>query len=178
MSLIALRYASATDAATIADMSRQTFYEAFAFQNSPENMSKFMNEQFTKEALIREVGTPGNIFFLAYDGEKPVGYLRMRESINPTEFSNSNAIEIARIYVLANSIGKGVGKMLMQKCVEVAVAKNKKYIWLGVWEYNHRAIDFYFKWGFEKFGTQPFLLGDDLQTDWLMKKEVTARQFH
>jgi ribosomal protein S18 acetylase RimI-like enzyme len=48
----------------------------------------------------------------------------------------------------------------------------KDNIWLGVWEHNHQAIKFYTTWGFEKFGDHLFLLGDDPQTDWLMKKEL------
>ena len=85
---------------------------------------------------------------------------------------NRNSIEIARIYAATNAIGKGVGKTLMQKCIEIAQEKKKDVLWLGVWEKNNRAIDFYIKWGFEKFSTHIFMLGDDPQTDWLMKKEL------
>ncbi len=60
----------------------------------------------------------------------------------------------------------------MQKSIDIAKQKQKQIIWLGVWEKNQRAIDFYHKWGFEKFGEQNFLLGTDLQTDLLMKKEL------
>ena len=173
MSPVTLRYATVKDAGLIADISRKTFYETFASQNSKENMDRFMNEQFTKEALMQEVGTTGNIFLLAYEEQEPVGYVRMRESINPPALSDSNAIEIARIYATSNSIGKGVGKALMQRCIDIAVEKNKDLIWLGVWEHNIRAIDFYKKAEFEKFGTHTFMLGDDAQTDWLMKKQLS-----
>ena len=43
-------------------------------------------------------------------------------------------------------------------------------MWLGVWQHNHRAISFNKQWGFEFYATHPFMLGDDLQTDELMKK--------
>ena len=131
-----------------------------------------MNEQFTKDTLMKEVGAPANIFLLAYDGEEPVGYVRMRENNNPPELGNINAIEIARIYAATNSIGKGVGKALMQKCIEIAMEKKVAAIWLGVFQENHRAIDFYTKWGFEKFSTHIFMLGDDPQKDWLMIKNL------
>ena len=171
MPLVSIRYATVKDAGLIAELSRQTFYETFASQNTKENMDKFMNEQFSKETLSREVGAPDNVFFLAYDGEEPVGYVKMRESINPQELGNSSAIEIVRIYATGNSIGKGVGKALIQRCMDIAVERKIDIVWLGVWEHNQRAIDFYTKWGFEKFGTHTFMLGDDAQTDWLMKKE-------
>lgn len=172
MPLVSIRYATLKDAGLIADFSRQTFYETFASHNTKENMDKFMNEQFSREVLMQEVGSPGNIFLLAHEQEEPVGYVRMRESINPPELCNSNVIEIARIYATSNSIGKGVGKALMQRCIDIALEMNKDVIWLGVWEHNQRAIDFYIKCGFEKFDTHTFLLGDDAQTDWIMKKNL------
>jgi ribosomal protein S18 acetylase RimI-like enzyme len=45
-------------------------------------------------------------------------------------------------------------------------------IWLGVWEKNHNAIGFYTKNGFITFDKHLFLLGDDQQTDLLMKLEI------
>lgn len=169
---ISIRYATKEDAALIADMSRQTFYETFVSQNTKENMDKFMNHQFTREALMSEVGAPGNIFFIAFEGEEGVGYVRMRENNNPPELRHGHAMEIARIYSVTHMVGKGVGRMLMSKAIEVAREKGMDTLWLGVWEQNQRAIDFYTKWGFEKFATHVFMLGDDPQTDWLMKKRL------
>lgn len=171
--MLTIRKAVPADAELIADMSRQTFYETFAAQNSRENMDQFMREQFGREKLIAEVTEPGNIFLLAFDGEEAVGYARLRENQNPPELGEVPAMEIARIYAASHTIGKGVGKALMQRCIELALEGKKKIIWLGVWEHNRRAIDFYTKGGFEKFGTHIFLLGNDPQTDWLMKKELT-----
>ena len=83
-----------------------------------------------------------------------------------------SALEVARLYAVTSQIGKGVGSQLMQACLQIAKEKNKEWLWLGVWEKNQRAIDFYTKWGFEKFDETDFLLGDDMQRDWLMKKKV------
>lgn len=169
---VTIRYAGKEDAELVADLSRQTFYDTFAASNTKENMDKFMNEIFTKDALMKEVGEPGSIFLLAYDGEEPVGYARMRDGEVRPEFNGQSSIEIARIYAITSSIGKGVGSTLMKKCIDIAAAMSRKIIWLGVWESNKRAIEFYKKWGFEKFHTHIFPLGDDPQTDWLMKKEM------
>lgn len=172
--MIKTRICTVADAALIADMSRQTFYETFASDNTAENMDKFMTEQFGRKALMKEVGAEGNIFFLAYDGDEPVGYAKMREGEVLPELGNKRSIEIVRIYAIKEAIGKGVGTVLMQQCIDAATERNKEVIWLGVWEENQRAIGFYKRWGFEKFGEHVFLLGDDPQNDWLMKKELTA----
>ena len=60
----------------------------------------------------------------------------------------------------------------MKKCLDLASDLKKEVVWLGVWEHNQRAIEFYKKWGFEKFGTHIFQLGDDPQKDWLMLKKL------
>ena len=167
-----IRFATADDAELIADLSRRTFHETFGYVNTKENMDKFMRDQFTKEALMAEVGARNNIFLLAYTGDRVAGYTRLREQNQPPELKEAATIEIARIYVTTDSIGKGVGRIMMEKSLEIASGLKKNTIWLGVWEHNKRAIDFYTKWGFKKFGTHVFMLGDDPQTDWLMAKKL------
>lgn len=172
MSEIKIRLAAKEDAELIAELSRTTFYDAFANDNTKEDMDLFMNEQFSKTALMQEVEDGDGIFILAFAGNEACGYARLRFMNKEKILENENAIEIARIYALQSSIGKGVGSALMQKCLSIATEQNKKMIWLGVWEKNLRAIEFYKRWGFEKFSEHTFLLGKDLQTDWLMKRTV------
>ena len=170
--MITIRKAIPEDAALIAKLSRQTFYETFADSNTTSDMDKFMNEQFNNEVLMEEVETPGSIFYLAYENDQPVGYIRLRNGDNHPEFKGASSIEIARIYAIKKSIGKGVGRELMLKCIDIAQEMNRDIIWLGVWEKNERAIAFYQKWGFEKFAEHEFVLGNDVQTDWLMYKRL------
>jgi diamine N-acetyltransferase len=167
---LSIRYATKEDAALIADISRQTFYETFAADNTKDDMDKFLNQQFTKGRLMLEVGSAENTFLLAYKDNEVAGYVKLREANVPKSLNNSNALEIARIYSMVGMIGKGVGKLLMQSSIDIAKEKRKEVLWLGVWEKNQRAIDFYTKWGFEKFDETNFLLGNDMQKDWLMKK--------
>jgi diamine N-acetyltransferase len=170
---IITREATAEDAALIANMSRQTFYDSFAADNTAADMDKFLEEQFTLEALMAEVTGGKDIFFLAYQDSLPLGYAKLREK-PLAGHETAPAIEIARIYVVKDKIGAGVGKVLMEACIDKAKKMAKAIIWLGVWEKNQRAIDFYKKWGFEKTGEQDFLLGNDLQRDWTMKKSLLA----
>ena len=172
MGNIIIRRAETSDAALIADISRQTFYDSFATANTKEDMDKFMNEQFSRDALIGEVINNDGLFFIAFEDGKVLGYVRLRDGEYHSEFNNLPSIEIVRIYAVQPAIGKGVGSALIKKCIETANELNRKIIWLGVWEHNQRAIDFYTKWGFEKFGEHDFVLGTDVQTDWLMKKDL------
>ena len=167
---LSIRYAGLEDAVLIADISHQTFYDTFAAANTRENMDKFLNEQFTKGKLMMEVGARENIFLLAYFKEEIAGYVKLRDARTPKLLGDVDGLEIARIYVMNNMIGMGVGKQMMQSVINIAKEKAKDVLWLGVWENNQRAIDFYKKWGFEKFDETDFLLGDDVQRDWLMRK--------
>jgi diamine N-acetyltransferase len=162
--VVDIREAGTQDAELIADLSRRTFYETFAAFNTPENIEKFMNERFTRENLIAEVGSPCNIFLLATLNGDVAGYARIKEQ--------DENFELARLYTLKEFIGKKVGAALMQSVLDIAKKAKKKSIILGVWEHNPLAIDFYNKWGFVKTGEQVFMLGDDAQTDWVMKKEL------
>lgn len=172
MNEIIMKAASKTDAALIADLSRKTFYDTFAQHNTAANMDKFMNQQFTRELLMKEVEEDNGYFFIAYDGAQPVGYVRMHDGDNYEAFAGKSSVEIVRIYTDQSVIGKGVGSAMMSYCLEQAKRMNRQIIWLGVWEKNERAIAFYEKWGFKKFSKHDFWLGDDRQTDWLMMKEL------
>lgn len=169
---LSLRYATKADAELIAGISQQTFYDTFAADNTEEDMHKFLNEQFTKGRLMMEVGAPENEFILAYVDDAVAGYLKLRDAKVPDALKQIPSLELARLYVLKEFLGKRVGAELMKKSINVAEEKGKQVLWLGVWEKNQRAIDFYKRWGFEKFGEWDFLLGNDLQRDWLMKKEL------
>ena len=169
---LTVRNATIYDAALIADISRKTFYETFAGLNSKENIEIFMNVQFTRGRLMMEVGQRENIFLLAYNDNKVAGYAKLRDTRHPAKLESTNALEIARLYAMPDMIGKGVGKLLMEKSLEIASEKIKDTVWLGVWKQNKKAIDFYSAWGFIIFDECDFILGNDVQKDWLMKKQI------
>jgi ribosomal protein S18 acetylase RimI-like enzyme len=176
MSFISITRASREDGDLIASLSRRTFYDAFARFNTAENMDKFMNSHYNPESLSAETADPENIFLLAWLEDICVGYIKLRESENESEkpegLTGIAVIEILRLYTEQKTIGKGIGKALMESALNIAREKNKKAVWLGVWEHNARAIAFYRKFGFQIFGEHIFMLGDDPQTDLLMKKEI------
>ncbi|MFD2163501.1 GNAT family N-acetyltransferase [Paradesertivirga mongoliensis] len=170
---ITIRLAQPQDAATIAYFSRKTFYESFAEQNSRRDMEKFLKLQFSVKSLMAEVGRKQNTILLAYRFHTLVGYALMRETKNPPEINPPvRTLELARLYVDKSFIGNGVGSALMKECITQARLKAKEALWLGVWHENHRAVEFYTKWGFQRCGSKIFILGDDPQIDWVMKKDL------
>lgn len=170
--IIRIRRANAGDAAVVADFSRRTFFESFARYNTEENMRLYLDEQFPREKQMAEVGAPGRVFLLAYLEEDLVGYASLREAPPPAGLQGENAIEIVQLYADQRMIGRGVGPALMRACLAAAREQGRDWIWLGVWEHNHRAQAFYRKWGFERFGEHLFFVGLDAQTDWWMRRRL------
>jgi GNAT superfamily N-acetyltransferase len=170
--VIETRWAGPQDAELIAELSHRTFYDSFSGFNRAEDMEYFLQHQFPLEMLVAEVKAPGNFFLLAYLDGMPAGYARLFESEAPRALKGSRSIEIVRLYSEQFAIGRGVGPALMEGCICKAKELEKEWVWLGVWEKNDRAIAFYRKWGFEKFGEHVFILGHDPQTDWWMKMKL------
>lgn len=172
MNEIIIRRATANEADLIADISRYTFYKTYLPGNRPEDIDRFLAKQFARERLVKEVFDEENVFLLAMLNKDIAGYAKLKSNILKMKEGNFPTIEIARLYCMPQCIGKGVGHALMQACIDFALSKNNKVVWLGVWEKNPRAIAFYKKWGFEKFALHFFEMGKDLQTDWVMRKWI------
>jgi ribosomal protein S18 acetylase RimI-like enzyme len=102
----------------------------------------------------------------------PIGYAQLILNSEDEAIKHINPLEIRRIYASQEYLGKGVGKELMQATISEARQRGCDCVWLGVWEKNQRAIDFYKKWGFREVGTQLFSVGDDPQNDFVMELEM------
>lgn len=171
---IRLRLCTAEDADILRKLSIETYYETFAPVNTPENMEAYLNRAFDIDKLRRELNDKNSTFFLLYSDEELAGYLKVNEAPSQTDINDEESLEIERIYVLGKFQGKGLGGYLMEQALGIAAKQKKKYAWLGVWEKNEKALRFYKKKGFYKIGTHPFFMGDDEQTDYIMRKDLTA----
>lgn len=168
---IQIRNATIEDIDLLQTIGSKTFIETYGHQNTPENLEKYLEEKFNKKQISDEIQTPKTIFLLVELENEIIGYAKMR--VNLVENPDMMSLEIERIYISKIYHGQKYGADLMQKCIEVALENNYQSLWLGVWEHNPKAIEFYQKWGFEIFGNHIFQLGDDAQTDFLMKKTFT-----
>jgi ribosomal protein S18 acetylase RimI-like enzyme len=151
---------------------RQTFAETFTESNTAANMAKYLEEAYSYEKLSTELNNPNSFFYFAMLDEKVIGYLKLNKGSSQTELKDNNALEIERIYVLKEFHGKKVGQLLFDKAMTIAKEQHVAYVWLGVWEENKRALQFYTKNGFVEFDQHVFVLGDEAQTDIMMKLEL------
>ncbi len=149
-----------------------TFRQTFDRHNTAENMQAYLEKAYNLPILQKEMDTTRSKVFLARSQGQTVGYLKLNF---PPAFSHpvgGNSVELERIYVDAAYKGKGIGEALLQKGVAETCSRSAAFLWLGVWEKNHDAIAFYLKKGFVFFGSHPFFVGDDKQTDLLMRLDL------
>ncbi|ANF53239.1 GNAT family acetyltransferase [Chryseobacterium glaciei] len=170
MASIIINKASLEDLETLQNLGIQTFSETFAESNSEEAMKTYLEESFNTEKIKAELNNPDSFFFIAWEEDDAVGYLKLNSGKAQTELQDETSLEIERIYVKKSYHGKKVGQLLYDQALETAQQQKKNYLWLGVWEENLRAVNFYKKNGFVEFDKHIFRLGDDEQTDLMMKK--------
>lgn len=169
---IIIREVKKTEVTALQEIGKVTFAEAFGTYNVPSDLEKYMAQSFGFERIKSEFDHPESYFYFAESEGEIVGYLKVNKEGAQTESTIENALEIERIYVLSKFHGKNVGQLLYNKALEIAKSENFERIWLGVWEKNPKAIRFYEKNGFVTFDKHIFKLGNDEQTDILMKLEL------
>lgn len=172
MADIEVKRITINELAQLQKIGRQTFQETFSDSNSEENMNNYLEEGFSVEKLTTELNNKDSEFYFAILEDNVIGYLKVNFGASQTELKDNKALEIERIYVSKEFHGKKVGQLLYDKAIEVARQKSSEYVWLGVWEENLRAINFYTKNGFVEFDKHIFKLGNDEQTDIMMKLKL------
>lgn len=161
------------EAGTLAELARRTFVATFASDNDPDDLNSYLDRAFGIEQVSSELRKPHSWFFFAEVEGRPAGYLKINTGDAQTETVEGRTLEIERIYVDPEWQGHGVGKALLEFSMDEAKRRRSDAVWLGVWENNTKAISFYERQGFVPFGKHDFVIGNDVQTDILMRRNLT-----
>jgi GNAT superfamily N-acetyltransferase len=167
-----VRRASIEDAKLLADLGARTFEETFSQDNSPEDMAAYLAASFSVGRLTEELADPLSVFFVADVDGRAAGYAKIHSGEVSAGVEGQRPIELVRLYVSQEWLGRGVGQALMRRCIDEARRMGFQTIWLGVWERNHRAQAFYRKWDFHEVGEHIFQLGSDPQRDVVMQRAI------
>lgn len=171
---VTIRRATVEDAARLAAFGRQAFTETFGADNTPEDLAMYLTATYGPDLQRAELANPLVSCWLAESESAIAGYALVRRGPAPAIVGDDSAVELGRLYAGREFIGRGIGSLLMRAVLDEAKRTGSDSIWLGVWEHNPRAIAFYKRWGFEIVGRQAFLLGQDLQQDFVMVRPVQA----
>lgn len=81
--------------------------------------------------------------WVAYESANPAGYFELRRYAD-------GAVEIAYFGLMPDSIGKGLGKLLLQDAIEAAIAFGNGAVWLHTCSLDHpAALPNYLSQGFK-----------------------------
>jgi ribosomal protein S18 acetylase RimI-like enzyme len=174
---VTIRPATAADASALSRLAATTFRETFEGENTPEDMERYVGEAFTPEQQAAEIADSESAVLLVEHLEDSgrselVGYAHLVTGDAPDSVAGLAPIELKRIYVARTWHGRRVAQLLMDASIEAARARGAQTLCLGVWERNPRAVAFYAKYGFTRVGEHTFVLGNDVQTDWLFARPL------
>ena len=156
----------------LVEFSRTTFEISYSKDNTRENMDRYLNSVFCEDQLGKELMNEHSEFYFTKYNDETAGYIKINTGNAQTDFKEPIGMELERIYVLDKFQGKKIGGQMIDFTVLEAEKRGLEYVWLGVWQINTRAINFYKRNGFEIVGTHPFKMGDEVQTDYIMKRKV------
>ena len=169
MNVIVSKELTTANVIELQELSKRTFTETFSNSNSERNLNAYLNNAFNLPRLTAELNNIHSKFYFALLDNQPIGYLKLNFAEAQTELQDHASLEIERIYVLKEFHGAKVGQLLFSIALEMAKEFDLTYIWLGVWEKNTPALKFYEKNGFIQFDQHIFKMGEEEQTDYMMK---------
>lgn len=166
------RLATINDSESIRSLAEKTFRDTYTEFNTPENMETHVAKNFSSEAILEDLHNTQNQYFIIENEERITGFAKLVKNHSTNGLASKKVVEIERFYVDKSLHGKQLGRKLMDFCINWSKEHNFETIWLGVWENNQNAMQFYKKMGFEFLDKHIFVLGTEVQTDFTMKKDL------
>ncbi|GAC1651752.1 MAG: GNAT family N-acetyltransferase [Mycobacterium sp.] len=169
--------AAEADLPELADVAARTFPLACPPSATPENIAAFVDENLSQQRFRDYLADPDRVVLAVRDGGSIVGYAMLIRGVpNDDDIGQAvalrPAVELSKMYVLADSHGAGISAALMTAAVRHASDLDAKCVWLGVNQLNRRAQRFYTKHGFTINGTRTFQLGAGIENDYVMVRPL------
>ena len=170
--VVTIRRGTLEDAVLLSELGARTFSDTFAADNTPEDLATYLAANFNVAQQTAELEDPGSTFLIADVDGRAAGYAMLHDGEPEQGVTGINPVELVRLYVSHEWLGRGIGEQLMRACINEAQQAGHDTLWLGVWERNARAQAFYRKWNFHTVGEHMFQLGSDLQRDLVMERAL------
>lgn len=110
--------------------------------------AKYVALNFNTEQLRKELRHPNTLFYLLFDGKNLVGFLKLNVDSGIKSYSATTALELERIYFTEEVTGKGLGKIIIDFIIDLALKKEKTIVWLKAMD-SSRSVNFYQKHHFK-----------------------------
>jgi ribosomal protein S18 acetylase RimI-like enzyme len=169
---LVIERASLRDAAELVELGARTFRATYESTTDATELEEYVASSFTLECIETQLRAPASYFFLASEQTRLVGYVHIRVVAPPACVAGLAPIELSRLYLEPDVQGRGFGAQLMQFALDESRRLDRRTIWLGVYDENTRARDFYRRWGFEDVGTREFEFGGTIYHDPVMSRPL------
>ncbi len=170
--LVEIRRATEADAVLLSEMALAIFLDTFGEQNRPEDVAKHAERAYSPPIQLAELRDESKTYLIAEVDGEAAGFAMVGEPESESCFAFDAPVELFRFYVYKAWHGRGVAGPMMDEVEKIARTLGGRTLCLGVWERNTRAIRYYEKRGFRDAGSQPYILGEDVQTDRVMVREL------
>jgi GNAT superfamily N-acetyltransferase len=167
-----IRPAVQDDAATLADLGARTFRETFEAICSPKDLAAFLTEAYGEAIQRAELADPSRPAWVLEIAGIPMGFAQLRLGHREPCVPGARPAELQRIYLLKAAQGDGRGAALMETAIDQARSWGADVLWLGVWEHNAKALAFYARQGFRVAGDHVFQIGQQIDRDLILVKEL------
>lgn len=161
----ALRCATAEDAATLAAFAARSFSDTYRDLSDAGEIADYGAEHFQPAVLAQVIADPACTTLLAWVGGHLAGYAIVQATPAPACVTTAAPLKLWRLYVGEAFIGQGLGTRLMAAAQAEARRRGARTLWLGVYDRNVRAVQFYERMGFARVGGQVFMFGGQAYLD-------------
>lgn len=175
---IKIRPATIADAQAVADIGCTVFGNSFGYSMPKKDLEQYLIDAYSLPSITKDFKSSDTDIIVAVTPdergkERIVGFAQLtRGTTEPCLADKSNYCELQRLYVSEDQHGRGIGSSLMNEIDDMARKQGFTGMWIGVWEENLKAQRVYKRQGFEKCGTHDFVCGEEVQTDWIMWKDL------
>lgn len=164
--MIRIVKATTADLKTITEIAHKTWPFTYGEILSEAQLSYMLEAFYSVESLQKNIAD-GHEFILAKEEEKALGFASFEH-----HYQNKNSTKIHKIYMLPESQGKGIGKLLIDAIEKLAVENKSESLLLNVNRFN-KALGFYEKMGFTITEEIDIEIGSGfLMEDYVMEKNL------
>jgi diamine N-acetyltransferase len=169
---VTIRTAGPADARLLSVLASVTFYEAYFEQDDPNDVAAYIVDALDVRSISKELANPAATFFIGYTDIHAIGYAQLVGNSRAPGVPGEKIIELKRIYLVERFWRQGVGVLLLNHCIAESRRQGMDSMWLGVWQLNGRARQFYERNGFVKVGTLEFPYGNTVGINDVMELKL------
>lgn len=167
-----IRPATLDDAAALAGLGALVFRHTYGVAIPAPILAIYLERTFTLVALLQALQNTAINYLVATQADRLVGYSKCAITPPPTCVQGADIGELVNLYIHPAYQGCGIGRQLLQQAIQVAATQHLTTLWLCVWQANHRAIDFYQRFGFTIVGKTEVYVDEVAFDDWVMQRAI------